>query len=326
MVTVPRLSLRPKDDIDQLVMLDIEAETPQAFNTVIREDFDGAALLKELAVHISDLLAISSRFGRKLSTSINNAALQNVIFPDHAKLQLACLNQFDLFSNIQIISRDKPTEFRTPKPILYWIYSVVLRLGSDDYCYSAILKLKPSHDCAVKFSVPPIDIALRKEDGKLTTVLTIYHGGEGNRREVFDESVPREQQSSERPKWGKALPLQDRADRADNVDASSVPIGIDSVFNFLFPRQNNRWLLATTAFVKEHKAWNGWMNDEFLLSRLVQGFKAPDDRLYVSDEQDRKCQALFLRFPLDAQKALLEEIGKPGGPYSFTASAPDLRD
>lgn len=83
-----------------------------------------------------------------------------------------------------------------------------------------------------------------------------------NRKQSFQRNL------LEREKWGKPLPNQGRA---EDVDVSSIPKGIDQVFNFLFSRDNNIWLSATTFL-------DGMANENFILRELLFSFMEPSDR------------------------------------------------
>ncbi|KAL7904196.1 hypothetical protein GGI35DRAFT_463855 [Trichoderma velutinum] len=284
-----QLSLRPGKH-DDLPMDDVK--NAQTYTTVIHKDLDGAALLQELTIHVSDLLAISRRFGEKFAQYMDSEQFMDAIFPDRTLLQLTCLKNFDLFTTSQTLSRGKWTDF---EPLLYWIWRLILReeLRAFERPTTLELNSSPNQVDSDNSPLPPIDIEFGHEDRKWFIKLIIRHGGEMNRTQSFQQNVP-EIPRPEREKWGKPSPDQERA---DGMGVFSIPKGIDQVFKFLFPRDNNIWLSAMTSL-------DGMANQNVIFDRLVLGFVNPRDRIYVSAEHLHNCSHLFLCFPSKAQQAL----------------------
>ncbi|KAH8691942.1 hypothetical protein BGW36DRAFT_386595, partial [Talaromyces proteolyticus] len=70
--------------------------------TIVDNDRDiGEFIIHELIDNLRDICNVEHRFGYHMAAILRYAKMQQIMFPDHTKLRLTCLGEFDLFSNTE---------------------------------------------------------------------------------------------------------------------------------------------------------------------------------------------------------------------------------
>jgi hypothetical protein len=285
---------------------------PRLPNSEKPDELKGEILISELRKHCDDLAILEAAFGPKLATLLTWPEIRDIMFRDHKKLNLACLSDNDLFTmrcfgftEKQKLALEQNMDLQTSQPLLFWLYPVLLKWFHPSTAYSA-LEFNFTPTTLQSGQSPLIDLKLKSDSKARKFIeLTIYRGGEYDKRETFTAYI-QEPTSSRKLKWGEP------ASGAMDLDIPVEP-SLHAVFDYLFPRAGNKWRIAMEDFHND--------DDEAFLNALIQGMKASDDSAVynVSVEQQEQCIRLFERFPPEAQKALRGNIGSCGGRFSHEA-------
>ncbi|KAI7973035.1 hypothetical protein EIK77_000838 [Talaromyces pinophilus] len=292
------------------------------------DEIDGEVMLEEILDNLNELGLVVKRFGTKMGEILSGTQMQGIMFKNHETLRLTCLGANDIFQNLQTDNLLKTSKkMYGSKPVLFWLYQVVLPMLFPYPADGATLKLDHQSSRGQNIRTPNIDIMVTSR-GSIYVELTIHRGGKYRRREIFSGTA------CERSSTPEDLDHGDDWEHEPQNMSQNAPISLRTedetsparsgslldVIHFLWSGKS-KWREATEHLLQEEPK-----NKRAFYETLVKSVRAANDRMVVSDAQNEQCIALFSYFPPRAREKLKDEIGKSRYEFSSDALRPCDKD
>jgi hypothetical protein len=271
-------------------------------------------VLRELQEAANDIAQLAGRFGPKMLSILRRSDVKKLLFMDRYYLRLPSLLCADEFSCSQTDAHAKQAQRQFDvAPLLWWLYDALLILLAPPLIRKESL-LTFTSNRATDIDLPyTFEIDLKHRQGGPGIALTAhYRHRRFEGKHMFWADIT-EFWFPVTKRYGKLIPSIPLAVDAQPYGGSG---SVADIFDYLLPRPESIWRLAMESFPSNE--------DEKLTIALVQACKAPDDRWYMSEDQDRQCHNLLQRFPKDARRYIAEEglVGKERQCYSKAAFNP----
>ncbi|KAI3530209.1 hypothetical protein CABS02_14591 [Colletotrichum abscissum] len=281
------------------------AETPSAPEPTI--------LLHQIQEAVEDVSQLVGRFGHKMAQNLTTLPIKEALFAEPRSLRLPCLQDADNLPCQVTKLHHKTVGNATSAPLLWWLWDELLNHYSPtSHARGCKFEFTPACACKTGMVLPyTIAINLLSVNNHDGLELTASYGGLYRERRIFHARIT-SFCFPETKRYGKSTAIALDVDRNTYQKEGCLADTLD----YLMPRSGSIWRHAMEAFPSDE--------EENLFVALAGTCKAQDDRCRMSGNQDRQCQNLLQRFPVEAREYVTNAglVGKKGGSHSRMANQP----
>jgi hypothetical protein len=268
-------------------------------------------LLFEIQKAVENVAQAVGRFGPKMAGILCFPHIKAALFKDRQQLRLSSLGYIDSFTCQLKEVLNKPISLTGEAPLLWWLWEPLCKfLEPSGFSHGFTLDFASVYNTGVTLKYT-IKIKLgfdSNRNGEKQIEMTAAYGGDFKERRIFIAAI--ETFRFQKQSFGKTtVPLA--------IDKSPYEGGGDysDMLDYLMPCPGSIWRSAME--VPEEA-------EELMVRAFAMTYKADDDHVCVTGDQNSQCGNLLARLPAAAREFIQKEglVGKKGGPFSIKNNGP----